>query len=696
MTEIARTIDRQRRQDGLIGFSLLLPLLLYLGVFLAGPLASMLVQSVYEPSISRDLPDTAAALSDWSPDRPVPQAAVDALVREGVQLLKRERIGEVADRLDFEVPGGGGLLTLTLRRLALDVPRRWEIGTLSAVDPRWGEPDIWAAIKRGEHALTFTFFIRALDHRVNAHGELVAAIPGQYPHLSLLWKTLWLGGMITVLTLLLAYPMSYFIAGLRPKTARLIVYVLVMSLWLSLLVRASAWIVLLQSRGLVNDLLIALGILGPDDRVQLVYNLTGLIIAMVHFMLPSMILPLLAVMRRVPKSQMRAAQSLGAKPWVAFLNVYLPMTLPGVAVAVLFGYIQAIGFYIIPALLGGSDGQLISTLIAAYTTSTLNYGLASAIGALLLIAVLVLYLVYSRLTSGADISLGNGADIAIVTGNTAPPPRTRSAQIAYAALCAGSTLILIFLIAPVLVIIPLSFGQSAFFTFTPEMWQGDGWSLRWYEAVLSDPRWRTAFSNSFIIATSSMIVASVLGGLAALGLSRPTTPARGLIAALFLSPLIVPIVLFATGTFLLFSKLGLVGTMVGLVLAHVALISPAVVFNVRASLAGSGFDLLRAAASLGSPPMRTFLSITLPIAAPGFAAGALFAFLGSFDETVIVQFLTFSPDQFTFPRQMFSGVRDEMNPTVLAAGCLVMALFSTLYFFAQIAESLRQRRSQAT
>ena len=135
--------------------------------------------------------------------------------------------------------------------------------------------------------------------------------------------------------------------------------------------------------------------------------------------------------------------------------------------------------------------------------------------------------------------------------------------------------------------------------------------------------------------------------------------------------------------------------MIGLVLAHVALISPAVVFNVRASLAGSGVELQRAAASLGAPPIRTFLSVTLPLAAPGFAAGALFAFLGSFDETVIVQFLTFSPDQFTFPRQMFSGVRDEMNPTVLAAGCLVMALFTLLYIAAQAAQSLRERRLQA-
>lgn len=250
-------------------------------------------------------------------------------------------------------------------------------------------------------------------------------------------------------------------------------------------------------------------------------------------------------------------------------------------------------------------------------------------------------------------------------------------------------IVLVFLIAPVLIVIPLSFNAEPYFTFTDKMLALDpeGWSTRWYHDMIDNPQWMEAMGNSIRIALVSTIVATSLGTLAALALSRPDTPFRDIIMALVISPLITPVVIAAAGMYFFYSDIGLAQTDWGLIAAHAAFGMPFVVITVTATLAGYDRTLDRAAASLGASPARTFFKVTLPLIAPGVASGALFAFITSFDEVVAVLFLG-GPEQRTLPRQMWSGIREQISPTILAvATCLIV--ISALMLFA--VELLRRR-----
>ncbi|HLT03575.1 MAG TPA: ABC transporter permease [Pseudomonas sp.] len=234
-------------------------------------------------------------------------------------------------------------------------------------------------------------------------------------------------------------------------------------------------------------------------------------------------------------------------------------------------------------------------------------------------------------------------------------------------------LVLLFLILPVLVIVPLSFNVEPFFSFTEGMitLQPEAYSLRWYREIFSDPRWMLAIRNSFIIGIFATLVATVLGTCAAIGLARDDMPARRLITALLLSPMIVPLIITAAGVFFFYSGLGLAGTHLGVILAHAALGTPFVIITVTASLTGFDYSLARAALSLGATPLRVFFDVIMPLIRPGVISGALFAFITSFDEVVVILFLA-GPAQRTIPRQMFSGLREQINPSILAIATLLI------------------------
>ena len=282
---------------------------------------------------------------------------------------------------------------------------------------------------------------------------------------------------------------------------------------------------------------------------------------------------------------------------------------------------------------------------------------------------------------------------------------------AYLAICAA---VFFFLIAPILVIIPLSFNAEPYFTFTEAMLSLDpsGYSARWYERLLTfgmtapgAPRdgawWRDAWTNSewidaarnsVIIGVLSTLVATVLGTLAALGLSRPEMPMRRAIMAVLISPMIVPIIITATGLFFFYSATGLAGSYAGIVLAHATLGIPFVIITVTATLVGFDHGLTRAAASLGAGPALTFRRITLPLILPGVISGALFAFVTSFDEVVVVLFVA-AHDQQTIPRQMWNGIREQISPSILAVATILVivsiALLTTIELLRRRSERLR-------
>ena len=259
-------------------------------------------------------------------------------------------------------------------------------------------------------------------------------------------------------------------------------------------------------------------------------------------------------------------------------------------------------------------------------------------------------------------------------------------------------LIFLFLIFPILVIIPLSFNSVPFFTFTPEMLSFDpeGYSLRWYKDFFTNLNWRGAVNNSFIIAIFSTLIATSLGTLAALGLSRRNVPYRTVMMAVLISPMIVPLIISACGMFFFYSRVHLQGTHLGVILAHAALGTPFVVITVTATLVGFDRSLIRAANSLGADGVTTFFKIVVPLILPGVISGALFAFITSFDEVVVILFVG-SFEQRTIPWQMFSGIREHISPTILAVATLLVlvsiALLTTVESLRRRSERLRGVRS---
>ncbi|MDE2385132.1 MAG: ABC transporter permease [Alphaproteobacteria bacterium] len=268
----------------------------------------------------------------------------------------------------------------------------------------------------------------------------------------------------------------------------------------------------------------------------------------------------------------------------------------------------------------------------------------------------------------------------------APAYATRSERFAYWFLRAFVALVLLFLIAPILAIMPLSFNSESFFSYPMP-----GYSLRWYQDFLGNERWQSALRLSVLLAVLTTILATTLGTMAALGLSRSRLPGKAAIMAVLISPMVVPAIISAIAMFFFYSKVGLTGTLPGLVLAHTALATPFVVITVTATLTSFDWNLMRAGLSLGAAPFTVFRRVVFPLIMPGMISGALFAFVTSFDEVIVVIFIA-GPEQRTLPRQMFSGIREQISPTITAAATTLI-LFSTLML---ITLELLRRRAERT
>lgn len=275
-----------------------------------------------------------------------------------------------------------------------------------------------------------------------------------------------------------------------------------------------------------------------------------------------------------------------------------------------------------------------------------------------------------------------------------PPYATTGQRVWFWTFRAICVAIIFFLIMPILVVIPLSFNASNFFTFTPEMlrFETGAYSLRHYQDFFTNPDWQAALWNSVRIAPVATLVAVVLGTLAAVGLSQSHVPFRGAIMAILISPMIVPLIISAAGMYFFYSRLGLQGSYWGVVLAHAVLGIPFVIITVTATLVGFDKSLVRAAANMGAGPVRTFFKVQMPLILPGVISGALFAFITSFDEVVVVLFVG-SASQKTLPWQMFIGLREQISPTILAVATILVAisvaLLTTLELLRRRSEKLR-------
>jgi putative spermidine/putrescine transport system permease protein len=380
------------------------PLLVFLAFTFLIPIGALLMRAVENPEVARALPATVAVLDAWDSESAPPDGVYRALADDLLAMAEPADAGGLARRLNSELPGARSLVMGAFRQresfATLDAPAAK--AAFLALDARWQQPELWRVIARNGSRWTPDYLLASVDRRRDAAGAVVAVPEEQAVFVRILLRTLGIGATVTLVCLVLAYPLAWWLSTLPVRKANRLLILVLVPFWTSVLVRVAAWIVLLQSEGLVNRALAGLGWI--DRPLELLFNRTGVIIAMVHILLPFMILPLYSVMKGIPRDYQRAAVSLGSHPLGAFVRVFVPQTLPGVTAGVLLVFILAIGYYVTPALLGGPADQMLSSSVAQYANVELNWGMACALGAVLLTATLVLYGVYRRFATGEGLT----------------------------------------------------------------------------------------------------------------------------------------------------------------------------------------------------------------------------------------------------------------------------------------------------
>ncbi|HYD30057.1 MAG TPA: ABC transporter permease [Azospirillaceae bacterium] len=388
-------LKRAERARHLKALALVAPLLLFLAFTFLVPIGGMLWRSVEDTDVPRTLPRTIAALATWDGKDVPGEKAFAALAADLRQAREDGTVSTPAKRLNYDINGFRSLLVNTARALKAAPAEGQARDAFLAANADWGRRETWAAIKRASGPVTDFYLLAALDRHHDADGTVIRAPEDTAIYIDVFARTFQIGLGVTALCLVLGFPVAWLLANLPAKTANLLMILVLLPFWTSLLVRTAAWIVLLQNEGLVNGAMLWLGLI--DQPVRLIYNRIGVFVAMTHVLLPFMILPLYSVMKSISPAYVRAATSLGASPATAFLRIYIPQTLPGVGAGCLLVFILAIGYYITPALVGGAADQMISYFIAFYVTDTVNWGMAAALGAVLLVATLILAGVYARL-----------------------------------------------------------------------------------------------------------------------------------------------------------------------------------------------------------------------------------------------------------------------------------------------------------
>ncbi|MBN3182385.1 ABC transporter permease [Pectobacterium brasiliense] len=375
---------------------LIAPLFLFIVVSFLFPITSILGKSVSNPELRDNMPQTIAAMRLWSGNDVPDEAVFRALVGDLRDARSSGKLSTITKRLGYEGSEYRTLITRTLRKLPTEGSSDIR-AQLIREQPMWGELATWQTFDRAARPFTSYYLLAVFDHKIDATTQQIVPQPAdQALYVDVLLRTLLMAGVVTLLCVGLGYPLAYWLAKQPSNRANLLLILVLLPFWTSLIVRTASWIVLLQSGGLINRSLIHIGII--DEPLVLVFNRIGVYISMTHILLPFFILPLYAVMKGISPNYVRAAISLGAHPFIAFWRVYVPQTYAGVTAGALLVFMMAIGYYITPALLGGPSDQMLSYFVAFFTNSTMNWGMAAALGTQLLIIVTLLYVVYIRVT----------------------------------------------------------------------------------------------------------------------------------------------------------------------------------------------------------------------------------------------------------------------------------------------------------
>lgn len=407
---LKRRLAYAERTNRLRAFGLVLPLLLFLLFTFLVPIGSMLWRAVEDWEVADAFPATVQELTRWDGHDLPDEATFAALKQDLVDARESGKLGNAAKRLNNVSSGFRSVLSSTGRQLTklsgLAKLSESESAKSALIDinDAWGETTTWDAIRAASGPVTSFYLLKSLDFQAAPDGSIVSVPENEAIYRNVFFRTFAISAAVTALCLGLGFPVAYLLASLPPRHSNLLMIFVLLPFWTSLLVRTCAWIVLLQTEGPINELLQWTGVI--QEPMRLVYNRFGVLVAMTHVLLPFMILPLYSSMKSISPVYVRAAHSLGASPTRAFYRIYLPQAIPGIGAGSLLVFILAIGYYITPALVGGAEDQMISYFIAFFTTETVNWGLASALGAMLLVATFLLAGVYSRLVYGVQVTGG--------------------------------------------------------------------------------------------------------------------------------------------------------------------------------------------------------------------------------------------------------------------------------------------------
>jgi len=524
----------------------------------------------------------------------------------------------------------------------------------------------------------------------------------------ILGRTIWISFCVTIMVLFAGYPLAYLLARSPPRRRAFLLLLVVLPVWVSVLVRSYAWMVILGRDGLANSTIQSLGL--SRAPLHLLYNRFSLYLGMVHIMIPYMVLPLFSTLGQIESRLANASLSLGAGPSRAFLLVFLPLSLPGIVAGCSLVFVLSLGFFVTPALLGGLTDTTFVMLIERYVNALRDWEQASAMSVVLLVITAFLLVITNPRNDGRHtaerpskgmrclfrvlMTISDGLmRVRIISG---PKPggvaahrwKGNSYGPGWFATVFGWATIA-FLILPIIVILILAFSDAPFLEFPPP-----GFSLRWFANFFHEYGWLSATRTSVEVASLTMIVATVIGGLASIALVRGSFRGKAFLTSLLLSPMVVPTIVFAIALYFLFARLGLVGTRLGLVLSHVVLALPYVIIVISGALRSIDLRLERAAQIFGAPPVAAFLRVTLPAIRPAVLTAALFAFLASFDELVVALFISGTTAE-TLPKRMWEGIREEIDPTTAAVAALLVAVSVLFLVISEIVRSRRTGRAVA-
>jgi putative spermidine/putrescine transport system permease protein len=398
------SLKRAERINKIRALVLVLPLTLFIIITFVIPILSMLLRSVDDKQINTVFPKTFIIYEQWD-QKELPTEEMYATLFNEVMTADKRQIGKASTRMNYSKSGWKSLIKKSKRKFKKIKEGPYK-EKMIAIDKRWGKMEFWQAMGQMVDPYTAGYYLNAVDLKYDSNRKIVQQ-PKKRRIYNHTWiKTFKVSILVTLFCLILGYPIAHLLATLPLKYSNLLMIFVLLPFWTSLLVRTVSWIIILMKKGVFNSILVWAGIIADENRMQLIYNETGTLIAMTQILLPFMVLPLYSVMKTIPPSYMRAALNLGAQPMHAFYRVYMPQTVPGISAGGLLVFVLAIGYFITPELVGGSDGLLIGHFIAFHLKTTLNWGLCAALGAILLAVMLVLYWVYNKVVGIENIKLG--------------------------------------------------------------------------------------------------------------------------------------------------------------------------------------------------------------------------------------------------------------------------------------------------